>query len=845
MAKMGMRVPPGFTITTKVCKEFHESGKQLPSGVWDEVKNAMSEVEKEMEKAFGGGQDPLLVSVRSGAAVSMPGMMDTILNLGLNDNTVETFAEKTNTWFAYDSYRRLLQMFGDVVVEGLSNSDFEKKIEKKKLQYKVEKDADIPEQGMKELVEEFKGVYTEKNKEFPQDPYSQLENAIYAVFNSWNNDRAIKYRAINNIQGLLGTAVNVQTMAFGNKGMDSGTGVLFSRNPTTGEAKIYGDFLPKAQGEDVVAGIRTPDSWEVLEERNNEVFQQLKQTCQKLESFYKDMQDIEFTIEDGKLFMLQCRSAKRTGMAAVKCAVEMANEKLITKGEAVQRVDAKHLEQMLHPQLKSPDRFEMLGKGLNASPGAAVGKVVFESDDAEKQSGEGKKVVLIRKETASDDIGGMWASEGILTQRGGMTSHAAVVARGWGKPAVVGCDQLDIDEANKTLRIGNTTLKEGDDISVDGTSGKFYKGALEVEEPKMSGDLATLMQWVDELRTMSVCANADDPDSASKARKNGAEGIGLCRTEHMFFNTEERLKAMQAMILAMDKGTRQKALDKLKSFQVEDFKGIFRAMEELPVTVRLLDPPLHEFIPQGEQFESIAKALAQEWGVGVEVLRDRANKLKEANPMMGLRGCRLGIYYPEVTRMQAEAILEAAVTVMNSGARVIPEIMVPLVATSGEFVEQKKVIDDAAREVFKRNNTAVQYKVGTMIEIPRAALKAKDIAEHADFFSFGTNDLTQFGMGLSRDDASKFLKHYLELGLLKDDPFQVLDKEGVGQLVEMGASRGKEGNRHLKLGLCGEHGGHPGSVMFSHDAGLHYVSCSPFRVPTARLGAAQGAARKN
>lgn len=729
-----------------------------------------------------------------------------VLNVGLNDDNVEQFGAKTNRRFALDSYRRLLQMFGDVVIEGLDNSDFEAVLENVKKQRGVTNDVDLDESALAELVERYKGVYQSKGKTFPQDPYEQLHLAIRAVFDSWENPRAKRYRAINGITGLLGTAVNCQSMAFGNKGSSSGTGVLFTRNPTTGEASIYGEYLPEAQGEDVVAGIRTPYSFDSLQKAHPQVHEQLVEICKRLETYYKDMQDVEFTVEEGELYMLQCRSAKRTGVSAVRVAVEMCKEGIINEDDAIERVQSHQLEQMLHPQLSNADAFEHLGKGLNASPGAAVGKVILDSEEAEKRGQSGEKVVLVRTETASDDIGGMHESQGILTSRGGMTSHAAVVARGWGKPAVVGCgDALHVDEENACVYITKPDgsvkrVEKGEMISVDGSSGAFYAGEVPVMQPKEEGQLKELMRWVDERRQLKVMANADEPEAAQKARDNGAQGIGLTRTEHMFFKTEERLTEMQSMILAESEDERNRSLSQLQEFQRHDFTGLFKVMDGYPVCIRLLDPPLHEFIPQGAAFDDLANKLAERWNTAESELRDRASNLREANPMMGLRGCRLGILYPEITRMQARAIIEAAKDAQVQGYTVHPEIMVPLVSTPGELEHQRQIIDEVAQ------GHGVDYKVGTMLETPRAAMDAKAIASQgqADFFSFGTNDLTQFACGLSRDDGGRIIQKYVKDGILTADPFQVLDQSGVGELMRQAAANGKRGNPDIVLSACGE-----------------------------------------
>jgi pyruvate,orthophosphate dikinase len=725
-----------------------------------------------------------------------------VLNVGLCDNNVESFARKTNERFAYDSYRRLLQMFGDVVVKELDNSDFEKQLDDLKREKGIVNDVELDEHAMVELVKRYKQVYEAKGLTFPQDPYEQLHLAIRAVFDSWENPRAQRYRQLNNITGLLGTAVNCQSMAFGNKGKTSGTGVLFTRDPASGEAQIYGEYLPEAQGEDVVAGIRTPDPFDTLKKEHPEVHSQLLHICSRLEHFYKDMQDVEFTVEEGTLYMLQCRSAKRTGVSAIRCAVEMCNEGLISKDDAIERITSQHLEQMLHPQLSEPEQHaSKLHKGLNASPGAAVGKIVLSSSEAEKRGRSGEKVVLVRIETAADDIGGMYASEGILTARGGMTSHASVVARSIGTPAVVGVSAMTVDEEDRTVTIslpdgGSKTLKENTVISIDGTSGNFYAGEVPVVKPKEEGVLKEFMEWVDERRTLHVKANADEPESAQKAQQNGAQGIGLTRTEHMFFKDHERLSEMQAMILADSEEERKKSLSKLHEYQRSDFKAMFKTMDGLPVCIRLLDPPLNEFIPQGDGFDKLAESLSQRWNISESEVSGRAQKLQESNPMMGLRGCRLGIQFPEITKAQASAIIEAAKDAQKDGCSPHPEIMVPLVSFPGELENQRAVIEEVAK------GSGVQYKVGTMLETPRAAMDAETIAQHADFFSVGSNDLTQFGDGLSRDDGGRMIRKYLDNGILAHDPFQVLDQSGVGELIRTAFERGRKGNPQLILGLC-------------------------------------------
>ncbi len=839
MSAIGLPIPPGFTISTEVCDYFNNNEGRWPEGVEEQVQQSIRNIEELMGQKFGDSSDPLLVSVRSGAAVSMPGMMDTVLNLGLNDQSVQGLSDKTaNERFAYDCYRRFIDMFGNVVM-GIDHSKFEDTIEKLKEEQGVEEDTDLDMDDLKELVDRYKAVYRKATgSDFPQDPDQQLHHAINAVFGSWSSKRARTYRKINRITGLLGTAVNVQAMVFGNMGDDCATGVCFTRNPADGTDTLYGEFLVNAQGEDVVAGIRTPRNIDELAEDMPETYEELLEVTGKLEQDYKDMQDIEFTVQQGKLFILQTRSGKRTGAAAVKIAVDMVNEGLVSRKEAVLRlVEPGHLDQLLHPQLKQSDisADDIIGKGLPASPGAAVGKVVFNSEEAEKQHAAGEQVILVRIETSPEDVGGMSAAEGILTSRGGMTSHAAVVARGWGKPCVAGCGDIVINYETQSFTNGDVTIKAGDWISIDGARGIVIKGKKPVEDPTFSDNYHTFMEWVDEIRDMKVRTNADTPADAEIARSFGAQGIGLARTEHMFFGGD-RIKAMRRMIISESESERRKALEALLPFQKKDFIEIFEAMEGLPVTVRLLDPPLHEFLPDEEEE---VQALAEELKIPVRDLKRKIRLLKEFNPMLGHRGCRLGITYPEITEMQSRAILEAAVYLKKEGKEVLPEIMIPLVGTSEEFIHQHEVVDHVAAEVFEEEGETVAYKVGTMIEIPRAAIVADKIAEEAEFFSFGTNDLTQMTFGYSRDDAGKFLEAYMEEGILKDDPFQILDEEGVGSLVRMATEKGRAARKDLKVGICGEHGGDPSSVRFCYNLGLNYVSCSPYRVPVARLAAAQ------
>lgn len=841
MSNKGLPVPAGFTISTESCHYYSSHNSNWPKGLKDQVRKGVDFIENVMSTKLGDSKKPLLLSVRSGAAVSMPGMMDTVLNLGLNDDTVIALAEHTdNERFAYDSYRRFIDMFGNVVM-GISHDLFEEALEALKKAKKVEEDTELDTKDLKELVNRYKAVYRKATGfMFPKDPYEQLEWSINAVFNSWDSDRANKYRRINQITGLLGTAVNVQAMVYGNMGDDCATGVFFTRNPSTGEDNLYGEYLINAQGEDVVAGIRTPEDLSKLAEIMPESYKELESWGKRLESHYGNMQDIEFTIQKGTLYILQTRSGKRTGHAAIKIATDMVAEGLIDKRTAVKKlVEPQHLDQLLHPQIdaNSVDPASILGTGLPASPGAAVGKVVFESNKAEEAALAGEKVILVRIETSPEDVGGMSAAQGILTSRGGMTSHAAVVARGWGKPCVAGCGDIIIDYENGNFTNGKVTVNEGNWISIDGARGTVINGQKEVIKPELMDDYYLFMTWVDEFRDMKVRTNADSPEDAARAREFGAEGIGLCRTEHMFFG-EERIKAIRRMIVSSNQDDRKEALAQLLPYQKEDFKEIFRVMENLPVTVRLIDPPLHEFLPDEEEDINI---VADELGIRRSVFARKVRGLKEFNPMLGHHGCRLGITYPEITEMQTRAILEAAIELKAEGFEIIPEIMIPLIGTPQEFHAQKIVIDKTAETVFAEKKKSVKYLVGTMIEIPRAALVAGKIAKEAAFFSFGTNDLTQMTFGYSRDDAGKFLGEYINEGILQDDPFQVLDIEGVGQLVEMATKNGRMQKPKLKVGICGEHGGEPKSVTFCYEQGLDYVSCSPFRVPVARLAAAQAA----
>jgi pyruvate, orthophosphate dikinase len=855
MANLGLPVPPGFTITTEVCTWFYANKKSYPKELKGQVEAALAYVGKLTGKNFGDAQNPLLVSVRSGARASMPGMMDTVLNLGLNDTTVEAVAKKSgDRRFAYDSYRRFITMYSDVVL-GLGHHVFEEILDDHKDRNGYMLDTDLGDEDWAELVTRYKDrVAEELGKPFPQDPHDQLWGAIGAVFGSWMNQRANTYRRLHNIPESWGTAVNVQAMVFGNLGDTSATGVAFTRNPSTGEKRLYGEFLINAQGEDVVAGIRTPQ--EITEKARAEsgsdkpsmenampkAFAELTRIYGILEKHYRDMQDLEFTVEQGKLWMLQTRSGKRTAKAALRIAVELANEKLITKDEAVTRVDPASLDQLLHPTIDPKAERQVIATGLPASPGAASGEIVFSSDEAELLKTQGRKVILVRIETSPEDIHGMHASEGILTTRGGMTSHAAVVARGMGKPCVSGAGAIRVDYAANTMQTGGVTLKKGEVITIDGSTGQVLTGKVAMQEPEMSGDFATLMSWADRARKLGVRANADTPNDARVAVKFGAEGIGLCRTEHMFFEAD-RIRAVREMILSDDEKSRRAALAKLLPMQRQDFSELFEIMGGLPVTIRLLDPPLHEFLPHTPgEIDEVAKAM----GADPRKLADRARELSEFNPMLGFRGCRLAIAYPEIAEMQARAIFEAAVEAgKKTGKAVVPEVMVPLIATRAELDLVKARIDAMAAAVAKETGTKVSYQVGTMIELPRAALKAGEIAESAEFFSYGTNDLTQTTFGISRDDAASFLGAYTAKGILPVDPFVSIDREGVGELVQIATERGRKVRPKLKLGICGEHGGDPASVAFCHQVGLDYVSCSPFRVPIARLAAAQAALGKD
>lgn len=836
MVELGIPVPAGFTITTEACIEFYNRSEQWPEGLEEQVMENLAKVEEAMGAKFGDTNNPLLVSVRSGARVSMPGMMDTVLNLGLNDETVQGLAAKSgNPRFAWDSYRRFIQMYGDVVM-GVEHDKFEEVLQAVKNAKGAQLDTDLDAEDLQELVKKYKEVVLrEAGKLFPNDPVEQLKGAINAVFMSWNNPRAIRYRELNDIPGDWGTAVNVQAMVFGNMGETSGTGVAFTRNPSTGENVFYGEYLMNAQGEDVVAGIRTPHPIATLAEAMPDVYRQLVDIYKKLENHYRDMQDIEFTIQEGKLYMLQTRAGKRTAQAAVRIAVEMVEEGLIDKKEALLRVDPQQLDQLLHKRIDPSAKLNVIAKGLPASPGAAVGRIVFHADDAEAWKERGEQVILVRTETSPEDIGGMDAAEGILTARGGMTSHAAVVARGMGKCCVAGCGDAKIDEKNKIVNINGHVLKEGDWITLNGSTGEVILGQVKLIDPELTGNFGTLMAWADEYRALGVRTNADTPHDAKVAREFGAEGIGLCRTEHMFFEGD-RIKAVRQMILAKDKAGREAALAKLLPYQKNDFVGIFKEMAGLPVTIRLLDPPLHEFLPHEHH---AMEELAQAMGVTFEEVQQTVESLKELNPMLGHRGCRLGITYPEIYAMQARAIFEAAAELTKQGQKVIPEVMIPLVGAVKELKLMKDVCIEVAKQVEEEYGVKLEYSIGTMIELPRATVTADAIAEEAEFFSFGTNDLTQMTFGFSRDDAGKFLEEYFSKKIYDFDPFAKLDQTGVGKLVEMAAKLGKQTRPDIKLGICGEHGGDPSSIEFCYRTGLNYVSCSPFRVPIARLAAAQ------
>ena len=839
MTKIGLPVPPGFTITTKACNDYYENNKTIKQEIIDQIEEKLSILEKDLNKKLGSEENPLLVSVRSGAVISMPGMMDTILNLGLNDKTVLALAKATdNERFAYDSYRRFIQMFSDVAME-VQKYKFENVLDRYKEENNFKFDTDLTTEHLKAIVEEYKNIYKkEVGEDFPQDPKKQLMLAVEAVFRSWNNPRAIVYRRLNDIDNNLGTAVNIQSMVFGNMGDTSGTGVAFTRDPATGDNKLLGEYLINAQGEDVVAGIRTPQPIDTLKEAMPEIYKQFIDTVKTLEHHYKDMQDVEFTIEKGRLFFLQTRNGKRTAASAINVAVDFVNEGLITKEEAIMRIEPKQLDQLLHPKFedKALKEATVLTKGLPASPGAGSGKIYFSAEDAAKASQNGEKVILVRQETSPEDIEGMVCSEGILTARGGMTSHAAVVARGMGKCCVAGCGEIKVDEAAKEVRKDDLVLKEGDFISLDGSTGVVYLGDVAKVEATMTGNFEKLMNWVDEIREIRVRTNADNPRDAKAAVDFGAEGIGLCRTEHMFFD-EDRIPAVRKMIISNTVKDRVEALDRLLPMQQQDFVDIYKVMGDRPVNIRLLDPPLHEFLPHDDE---TINELAKDMNIDAKEIKKRIVDLAEFNPMLGHRGCRLAVTYPEIAVMQTKAIINAAIEVNKEGLNVEPEIMIPLVGALNEFRNVKNTIVETANKIIEENNVNLKYTVGTMIEIPRACLIADEIAREADFFSFGTNDLTQMTFGYSRDDAGKFLNEYVDKEILEKDPFQTLDQNGVGKLVKMAANLAREekGDK-IKLGICGEHGGDPASVEFCYKTGLNYVSCSPYRVPIARLAAAQ------
>ena len=839
MTNLGIPVPPGFTISAEVCQYYYDHEETYPPELETEVEENLKELEEVNGKEFGDAEDPLLVSVRSGAAVSMPGMMDTVLNVGLNEETLQGLIDKTdNPRFGWDAYRRLIQMYGEVV-KGIEAREFDVAMEEIKEEKGAENDTDLAVEDLKEVAEEFKRIYEENlDEEFPEDPMDQLWGAIDAVFGSWNNPRAIRYRKISDLsEDTLGTAVNVQTMVFGNTGRDSATGVAFTRNPSTGEKAHYGEYLRNAQGEDVVAGIRTPKDISELKEDMPEAWAELEEIFDTLEAHYKDVQDVEFTIENGDLYMLQTRTGKRTAKAAVKIAVDMVEEGLIDKETAINRVDPEQLDQLLHPSFDEEADKEVLATGINASPGAAVGEVIFTADEAVEARDNGEKVVLVRTETSPEDIHGLEAAQGVLTSRGGMTSHAAVVARGMGKPCVAGCGSLEIDYEEKKFEVDGQVVEEGDYISIDGSTGEVMLGQVPTVEPKMDENFQKLMEWADRVRQLGVKTNADTPEDAERARQFGAEGIGLTRTEHMFFG-EERLPLMQQTILAEDREEREEYLEELAEFQESDFYGILKAMEGLPVIIRLLDPPLHEFLPEeDEEIQSLAKKSGQ----SAEAIKTKADNLHEFNPMLGHRGCRLGITMPEIYEMQVEAIVRAGAELQEEGVDVQPQIMIPLVGHPNEMSRVKESVVQVADEVLEEMGVDLDYKVGTMIEIPRACLVADEIAEDAEFFSFGTNDLTQMTFGYSRDDAGKFLDTYTEEGVLEDNPFQSIDPGGVAQLMEMAVEKGKSAREDISIGICGEQGGDPDSIEICHEIGLDYVSASPFRVPIARLAAAQAA----
>ena len=841
MTNLGLPIPPGFTVTTEACTDYYNHGRSISEEIQIQIFDALALLEEKLGKKFGDTENPLLVSVRSGARASMPGMMDTILNLGLTDISVEGFAKRTgNPRFAYDSYRRFIQMFSDIVME-VPKSLFERVIDEIKEDRKVHFDTELTAEDLKEVIRRFKEIYKEKmGEEFPQEPRVQLMEAVKAVFRSWDNERAIVYRRMNDIPGDWGTAVNVQSMVFGNMGNTSGTGVAFTRNPSTGAKGIYGEYLINAQGEDVVAGIRTPQPITRLEEDLPECYEEFLKIANRLEEHYRDMQDMEFTIEDGKLYFLQTRNGKRTAQAALQIACDLVDEGMITPQEAVSRIEAKSLDQLLHPAF-DPDALKkgtVMGQALPASPGAAAGKIYFTAEEAKEAHETGERVILVRLETSPEDIEGMHAAEGILTVRGGMTSHAAVVARGMGTACISGCGDIVIDEKKKQFTLGGKTYFEGDYISLDGSTGKIYDGDIQTQEASISGNFGRIMSWADSFRKLRVRTNADTPADAANAVRLGAEGIGLCRTEHMFFEPE-RIPKIRKMILSKTVEEREKALEELIPFQKGDFKALYEVMEGKPVTIRFLDPPLHEFVPTDEKD---IEALAKDMNLSVEEVKSTCSELHEFNPMMGHRGCRLSVTYPEIARMQTRAVIEAAIEVSKEkGFEIVPEIMVPLVGDKKELKFVKDVIVETAEKVKAEKNSNLVYHIGTMIEIPRAALLANEIAEEAEFFSFGTNDLTQMTFGFSRDDAGKFLVDYYKSKIYESDPFAKLDQNGVGQLIEMAVTKGRSQRPNLKIGICGEHGGDPSSVAFCHKVGMDYVSCSPFRVPIARLAAAQAA----
>lgn len=841
MTNLGLPIPPGFTVTTEACTDYYNHGRSISEEIQIQIFDALALLEEKLGKKFGDTENPLLVSVRSGARASMPGMMDTILNLGLTDISVEGFAKRTgNPRFAYDSYRRFIQMFSDVVME-VPKSLFERVIDEIKEDRKVHFDTELTAEDLKEVIRRFKEIYKEKmGEEFPQEPRVQLMEAVKAIFRSWDNERAIVYRRMNDIPGDWGTAVNVQSMVFGNMGNTSGTGVAFTRNPSTGAKGIYGEYLINAQGEDVVAGIRTPQPITRLEEDLPECYEEFLKIANRLEEHYRDMQDMEFTIEDGKLYFLQTRNGKRTAQAALQIACDLVDEGMITPQEAVSRIEAKSLDQLLHPAF-DPDALKkgtVMGQALPASPGAAAGKIYFTAEEAKEAHETGERVILVRLETSPEDIEGMHAAEGILTVRGGMTSHAAVVARGMGTACISGCGDIVIDEKKKQFTLGGKTYFEGDYISLDGSTGKIYDGDIQTQEASISGNFGRIMSWADSFRKLRVRTNADTPADAANAVRLGAEGIGLCRTEHMFFEPE-RIPKIRKMILSKTVEEREKALEELIPFQKGDFKALYEVMEGKPVTIRFLDPPLHEFVPTDEKD---IEALAKDMNLSVEEVKSTCSELHEFNPMMGHRGCRLSVTYPEIARMQTRAVIEAAIEVSKEkGFEIVPEIMVPLVGDKKELKFVKDVIVETAEKVKAEKNSNLVYHIGTMIEIPRAALLANEIAEEAEFFSFGTNDLTQMTFGFSRDDAGKFLVDYYKSKIYESDPFAKLDQNGVGQLIEMAVTKGRSQRPNLKIGICGEHGGDPSSVAFCHKVGMDYVSCSPFRVPIARLAAAQAA----